>query len=183
MAMPLMGVSHKESLKTVGVAIQAFAYDLNFKHWQDCVLKLLVSSPSLNCVKLYHWSTWSKCFKAVDKSGTTSHLRDTHTHTPCCYLHYQRWQAWEAWREQPQGRAEWIHICIYGPPMRCMGPVEGKYGGTWFIQPHACLVHGSTHSWFIYMLYVLLIFIDHNMIVTVCIYIHIENKRCFSMAI
>lgn len=81
MAMPLMGVSHKESLKTVGVAIQAFAYDLNFKHWQDCVLKLLVSSPSLNCVKLYHWSTWSKCFKAVDKSGTTSHLRHTHTHT------------------------------------------------------------------------------------------------------
>lgn len=79
-----------------------------------------------DCVKLYHWSNWSKCFKEVEHQEPPA---TWHTHTPCQALPYQRWQAWEAWREQPQGRAEWIHICIYGPLMRCMGPVGGKCMG------------------------------------------------------
>lgn len=171
MAIPSMGVSHTESLSMVGVAIQAFAYDLNFKHWQDCVLKLLVSSPCLNCVILYHWFTWSKCFKAVEHQEPPA---TWHRHLAKPSI--TRWQAWEAWREQPQGRTAWIHICIYGPLMRWDFRWGKKMGEPCVIQHTTCLVHGSTHPWFIYMLYFV---IDHNMIITVCIVYTYREQEMF----
>ena len=140
MAIPSMGVSHTESLSMVGVAIQAFAYHLNFKHWQDCVLKLLGSSPSLNWVKLYHGSTRSKCFKAVQKTGTTNATWPWQTLLlpGTCITRGGRpgKHGASSCKEEPRG----FTFAFMDPRWGAWDPLREKNGGTCVKKATTCLV-------------------------------------------
>lgn len=95
-----------------------------------------------DCVKLYHWSNWSKCFKEVEHQEPPATWH-THTHTlPSPALPEVAGLGSMARAAARKSRVD-SHLHLWTPDEVHGTRWREVYGGTCVIQPPTCLVHGN----------------------------------------